>query len=125
MNQSQIKYIVNRLQEEYERKKEQVCKKYPDYNTTEARARFINANKLPLKYTLEELRKKCFDGWSLHYVDLFDTQTYMLTTEELKKRRQEKLDALRTRYNTLKDNIMLGDAKDALDQLNDFIKEEF
>ena len=49
----------------------------------------------------------------------------MLTTEELKKRQQEKLDALRDRYNTLKDNIMLGDAQDALDLLNAFIKEEF
>ena len=125
MNQSQIKYIVNRLQEEYERKKEQVCKKYPDYISNDDRARVINENKLPLKYTLTELREKCFDGWSIHYVDLFNTKPYLPTEKELKVQRKEKLDALRDRHSTLKDNIMLGDAQDALDLLNDFIKEEF
>ena len=125
MNQTQIKYIVKRLEEEYKRKKEQVCKKYPDYITNDDRARVINNLELPLKYTLTQLREKCFDGWSLHYVDLFDTKPYLPTEKECKKQRQEKLDALRDRYNTLKDNIMLGDAQDALDLLNAFIKEEF
>lgn len=125
MNQTQIKYIVKRLEEEYERKKEQVCKKYPDYITNDDRARVINNLELPLKYTLTQLREKCFDGWSLHYVDLFDTKPYLPTEKECKKQRQEKLDALRNRYTTLKDNIMLSDAQDALDLLNAFIKEEF
>lgn len=125
MNQTQIKYIVKRLEEEYERKKEQVSKKYPDHSTNDDRARVINNLELPLKYTLTQLREKCFDGWSLHYVDLFDTKPYLPTEKECKKQRQEKLDALRDRYSTLKDNIILGDAKDALDQLNAFVKEEF
>ena len=125
MNQTQIKYIVKRLDEEYNRKKEQVSKKYPDHITNDDRARVINNLELPLKYTLTQLREKCFDGWSLHYVDLFDTKPYLPTEKECKKQRQEKLDALRNRYNTLKDNIMLGDAQDALDLLNAFIKEEF
>lgn len=125
MNQTQIKYIIKRLDEEYNRKKEQVSKKYPDYITNDDRARVINNLELPLKYTLTQLREKCFDGWSLHWVDLFDTKPYLPTEKECKKQRQEKLDALRDRYNTLKDNIMLGDAQDALDLLNAFIKEEF
>lgn len=125
MNQTQIKYIIKRLDEEYNRKKEQVSKKYPDYITNDDRARVINNLELPLKYTLTQLREKCFDGWSLHYVDLFDTKPYLPTEKECKKQRQEKLDALRDRYNTLKDNIMLGDAQDAFDLLNAFIKEEF
>ena len=125
MNQTQIKYIIKRLDEEYNRKKEQVSKKYPDHITNDDRARVINNLELPLKYTLTQLREKCFDGWSLHYVDLFDTKPYLPTEKECKKQKQEKLDALRNRYTTLKDNIMLGDAQDALDLLNAFIKEEF
>ena len=125
MNQSQIKYIVNRLQEEYERKKEQIKDKYPEFIFGREYGRIINERKLPLKYNEAEIRALCIKYPNKDIIELFETAPYIETRDERAEKRHNALASLRARVNTLKDNIMLGDAKDALDQLNDFIKEEF
>lgn len=125
MNQTQIKYIVKRLEEEYARKSQKIQERYPHYISDDEYARVINENKLPLKYTLTELRELCTESPNMKILGLFDTSQYITSYKEREKQRNAAYAVLRTRVDNIKDNIMLGDAKDALDQLNAFIKEEF
>ena len=125
MNQTQIKYIIKRLDEEYARKSQQIQDKYPRYIDDVQYARIIKEHNLPLKYSIDELRDLCVEHPSTYLYVLFDTSAHIPSGKEREKQRNAAFSALRARIDALKDQIMLGDAKDALDQLNAFIKEEF
>lgn len=128
MKQSQKNYLLKRIDTETLRKENDISVKYPipswDYR---AKCEAIIHHKLPIALSLEQIyaELKREDYWNLNVLDFFDVESVKPDIEAARKAWREALNSLHDRADRLKDIVMLGDEKDALEMLDAFMKEEF
>ena len=127
MNRKQQKYLIKRIEEEATEKHIKIAAEEGSYNFCGTRkVKVIIDNKLPIKYTLEEIYAKMEACPNTFVYDLFDTAPYNPNKNaERKKHFADRRANLETSVKILKDNIMLGDAKDVVPMLEAFIKETY
>ena len=127
MNREQQKYLIKRIEDEAKEKRNKIdTEEGPKYFYESNKVKAIIDNKLPIKYTLEEIYAKMKSCSSTYVYDLFDTDPYDPNKNaERKKHFTDRRANLENSAKILKDTIMLGDAKDAIAMLEAFIKEDF
>lgn len=127
MNREQQKYLIKRIEDEARVKYGKIDTEEGSYHFYEThKVKAIIDNKLPIKYTLEEIYAE-MKAWSnIHVYDLFDTDPYDPNKNaERKKHFADRRANLENSVKILKDTIMLGDAKDAVSMLEAFVKETY
>ena len=127
MNREQQKYLIKRIEDEATEKRIKIDTEEGSYYFCGTRkVKAIIDNKLPIKYTLEEIYAK-MEAWPNTYIyDLFDTDPYDPNKNaERKKHFADRRATLENSVKILKDTFMLGDAKEAKEMLEAFFKEDF
>ena len=128
MKQSQKNYLLQRINAETLRKENDISVKYP-IPSWDSRAKYeaIVRHKLPIALSLEQIYAKLEreDYWNFNVLDFFDVESVKPDIEAARKVWREALNRLHDRATRLKDIVMLGDEKDALEMLDAFMKEEF
>ena len=126
MKREQQKYLIERIDNEYRIKKQKIDDERPSrYFDSQFHCRAIVANKLKLKYTLEEIYAKLTTSSCLYAYELFDTTPYDTSKATYQKPYNDRQKKLTNEVTKLKDTIMLGDEKEAIAMLEAFIKEDF
>ena len=126
MKREQQKYLMTRIDNEYDTIYRRIEEERPSrYFDSKFQCRAIVANKLKLKYTLEEIYAKLTTSSSLYAYELFDTTPYDTSKAAYQKPYNDRQKKLTNEVTKLKDTIMLGDAKEAITMLEAFIKEDF
>ena len=125
MNAQRKRYLFDRIDSEKYKKREAIEKKYPLIPTDTDKQKALIVKHHPPFLPWEEICERLSDRWMVYATELFDLSVLFPDLEETKQKRSEALAALEARAQTIKDKAILGDAQDALDLLNAFIKEEF
>lgn len=126
MNREQQKYLIKRIDDEARKKINAIdaeCTPKPFYNNS--RCAVILENKLPLSCTVEQIYEKLRNNHNCYVVNLFDLSAYEPNKEANDQHYKKRCAALHARVAELKDSIMFGDAKEALEIFAKFAKEEF
>ena len=126
MNREQQKYLITRIDNEYDTKYRRIEEERPSrYFDSRSHCRAIVANKLKLKYTLEEIYAKLTTSSSLYAYELFDTTPYDTSKAAYQKPYNDRQEKLTNEVLKLIDTIMLGDAEEAMAMLEAFLKKDF
>jgi hypothetical protein len=126
MNREQQKYLIKRIDEEWKNKIKQIeaeCGPKVFYDSDKRYA--IIENKLPIRYSMDELYALLANDKIRYVIDLFDTTAFDPNNQTNKELCNKRKSALYDRVQNIKDNIMLGDSEEALKIFAAFVKEEF
>lgn len=119
MNQSQIKYAKTKIENLYWEKQSKIEEKYkvPSLSSAEIHERLIEG-----RFSIKEFQPKRYYGGYLSEYIVIEGQEQ---SEELKKQRTDALEALKESKSRMMDELILGDAQEALEILRRFENQEF
>lgn len=118
MNQQQKRYALNRLEEIYAAKHQELCEHFAQTCTYTHRGWTTDELRSMVKKALKPSTKVKFieatDGRTLAYVFDFPEKHTPREKTDLNAKKDEAYKALRAKYDKVRDELMLGDAEEAV-----------